>query len=391
MRHPVFDQFEILTSSEIPPEFHYGFLGEVRRKAFDDGIDIVLGLQTKSYAPEELRRGDYPEFNEEYFEWVDVLETAIEATQSFTVIELGAGYGRWLVRAALAARRYHGNHLPIKLIGVEAEPTHFQWLKEHLRDNGIDPEAHELIEAAVDEQDGEVFFHIGKPDEWYGQAIAQNTDTASASVQRVKAVSLSRILSPLDLVDLIDLDVQGAEFVVLRGAIAALNEKVKRVHIGTHGHDIERQLRQLFRQSGWYKLNDYSCQSTETTLWGDMVFGDGVQTWVNPRLSPVSPTAEALSQLQQVLATSEAREARLQLRLESLQQDYEQLQITLKQLHQDSDQLRVKLDQAQSETKHFKASTDHLQAVIAAMKSSKFWQLREAWQRLKRTVGLASN
>ena len=387
MHHPVFGKFEILTSSEISPEFHYGFLGELIRKSFDDGLATVLGLPAVIYPSGGMRTGNCPRLSEEYIEWIDVLETAVVATQAFTIIELGAGYGRWLVRAALAVKRYHGD-LPIKLIGVEAEPTHFRWLKQHLRDNGIDPDEHELIEAAVDEKDGEVLFHVGKPDEWYGQAIAEHANAASESIQKVRAVSLSSILSPLDSVDLIDLDVQGAEFVVLRGAMPALNEKVKRVHIGTHGHDIELELRTLFRQNGWYKLNDYACQSNETTPWGDIAFCDGVQTWVNPRRSPVQPTTTALSHLQQVLATSERREAQVRRDLDSLQQENVQLQASLEQLRRDSAQLRTDLEQSQEENDQLQAEAARLQSVIAAMGSSRFWKLRQTSLRLKRAVGI---
>ena len=40
----------------------------------------------------------YPDFCEEYFEWIDVLESVLAADQQFVMIELGAGYGRWLVQ-----------------------------------------------------------------------------------------------------------------------------------------------------------------------------------------------------------------------------------------------------------------------------------------------------
>jgi hypothetical protein len=191
-------------------------------------------------------------------------------------------------------------------------------------------------------------------------------------------------------VDLIDLDVQGAEFVVLRGAISALNEKVKRVHIGTHGHEIELELRTLFRQNGWYKLNDYACHSTETTPWGDVTFDDGVQTWINPRLSPVQPTTFALDHLQKALATSERREARLTQNLESLQQENGQLRASLAQLQQDSSQRRTRLKQLQEKNGQLQEEAAHLQSVIAAMESSMFWKLRQASLRLKRVVGFKS-
>ena len=51
------------------------------------------------------------------------------------MIELGAGYGRWLVRAATALQQV--KDLPFQLIGVEAEPQHFKWLLQHFKDNGL--------------------------------------------------------------------------------------------------------------------------------------------------------------------------------------------------------------------------------------------------------------
>jgi hypothetical protein len=86
-------------------------------------------------------------------------------------------------------------------------------------------------------------------------------------------------------VDLIDLDVQGTELIVLSSAVEQLSQKVKRVHIGTHGEEIESGLRTLFQNLGWTKLNDYACGSESETPWGVIKFGDGVQTWINPKLT----------------------------------------------------------------------------------------------------------
>ena len=47
-----------------------------------------------------------------------------------TVIELGAGYGRWLVAAHHAARSLSVD--PVRLIGVEMVGRHFDWMHEHL-------------------------------------------------------------------------------------------------------------------------------------------------------------------------------------------------------------------------------------------------------------------
>jgi FkbM family methyltransferase len=57
----------------------------------------------------------------------------------------------------------------------------------------------------------------------HGQAIGGETI--------VRAISLKTILDGVDSVDLIDMDIQGAEFKVLHAAEKEL-DKVKRIHIG---------------------------------------------------------------------------------------------------------------------------------------------------------------
>jgi hypothetical protein len=118
----------------------------------------------------------------------------------------------------------------------------------------------------------------GGPADWYGQRIGGPT--------AVEAVSLNALLSPLDKVDLIDLDVEGAEQQILEAAHAQVDAKVKRVHIETHSHEVESGLRSLFTELRWVNLRDYPCQSETETEWGRVTFQGGVQSWVNPRLFP---------------------------------------------------------------------------------------------------------
>jgi DNA repair exonuclease SbcCD ATPase subunit len=137
-------------------------------------------------------------------------------------------------------------------------------------------------------------------------------DSQGLPCREVKTITLSRILGALGLVDLIDLDVEEAELVVLQSAIEELNQKVKRVHIGTHTPEIEQGLRALFWEHGWYKRNDYGVGRTELTEWGEMHFGNGVQTWLNPRLSAVQPISAELTWLQWAIRSSDFRYGTLQ-------------------------------------------------------------------------------
>jgi FkbM family methyltransferase len=215
----------------------------------------------------------------EIFEWIDVLEAVTRAQSGFTMLELGAGYGRWTVNAAAALRAYSG--LPHSLTAVEAEPTHFRWLQLHCADNGVDAT---LIHAAVASTRGTVEFAVGEPASWYGQAIADGS-WSPERVDTVAAVTLSDLLRPLVSVDLIHCDIQGAEAEVFEEAAQSLDAQVKRVHVGTHGAAAEQRVRDLFSSLRWKKLNDYACGTSVETPFGAMGFQDGVQTWLNTRLS----------------------------------------------------------------------------------------------------------
>ena len=82
-------------------------------------------------------------------------------------------------------------------------------------------------------------------------------------------------------VDFLKLDVQGAEAEIVEASIVEMTQKVRRVHIGTHGHDLEERIRATFKQAGWRCCNDFPCQSTVVTNYGEINFGDGVQSWIN--------------------------------------------------------------------------------------------------------------
>lgn len=265
--------------------WYVNFLGVRTRVAF------TAGMPGDPPTAARFVETGYPAFDEDYFEWIDVLEAVVSCERRFTMLELGAGWGRWLVNAAAAARQCGVSELC--LVGVEAEPTHYRWMRQHFADNGIDPESQPLVEAAVGTTEERVSFRVGDPSAWYGQEIEfkrihlripslRRRGLAKRTVMEVSAVTLPGILGGLDEIDLIDADLQGIEADVFESAEALLSEKVKRVHIGTHGAKNERRLRMLFAALGWEKVYDYASGTEVDTPWGRIAFQDGVQTWRNP-------------------------------------------------------------------------------------------------------------
>jgi len=314
--HEVFANFKQVRV-EPGAEFCTNFLGAIVKKEY---LDYFYAEKLTSADRQQKNDcGGYPDFSEGYFEWISVLESVVQAKGRFTMFELGAGFGFHLVNACLAVRSFHGDDFPCYLTGVEAEETHFAWLKQNFIDNHIDPEKHRLINAAVYDKDGSIFFQTGFPAN-YGSAVINKsahlchlaegiflfvlgknrhpgkreltlTDPKSGrqaqgfiEEKKIKTISLKALLAPCGCVDLIHADIQGAENKVFSSVKNEINHKVKRVHIGTHSPEIEEGLRALFNNLGWKCLYDYPGKRTNDTPYGAIYFDDGVQAWFNQRL-----------------------------------------------------------------------------------------------------------
>lgn len=264
MIHPVFKKFEITPDTTVSG-YMRDFLGVKTDSKFMAPNHIDYTLDCK----------EYPPFNEEYIEWIDVLTSVIMAKEKFTMIELGAGWGRWISRAHAAMKQVHPE-MDAYYIGVEAEPTHYKWMCDHCSYNRMMDQAL-LIESAVSDADGDIKFHTGKPAEWYGQCIGGEATVRCMSLETI----LRDCLKYCDSIDLMDLDVQNYEFIILNSAKELL-QKVKKIHIGTHSTEVEKDLRNMFRPMGWKCVNDFSLFTRHATKYGSADFNDGIQTWVSP-------------------------------------------------------------------------------------------------------------
>jgi FkbM family methyltransferase len=290
--HPIFNHFKF-SLQEQETDWCIDGLGVRTRASFMDMSK--WHIQFKATA--------LPEIGETYFEWIDVLEAVFFAKNRFTMIELGAGFAPWLVIAATALRQI--SEIPFYLVAVEAEPTHFKWISDHFQDNGLNPREHLLINAAITDKGGSAWFRVGNPLE-YGQSLGSQPASSARSfmkrlrswkkngflnnlnnkpkVKKIEAITLSSILDKLDYVDLLDMDIQGAEFEVIASSIQQMTSKVKRAHIGTHGQDIEVGLRNIFKEFGWVNTYDFPKGQVNDTPYGSISFQDGVQSWRNPFL-----------------------------------------------------------------------------------------------------------
>lgn len=272
--HPVFNEFPRWSGKQTA-EGHRNWLGILTRSEFSD----------RTWTPPPgITSPALPSLSEEYFEWIDLLEAVHESSQRFTMVELGAGWGRWLMNAWGAIKQSGKMGLEILLVGVEAEPQHFAWMQQHFIDNEVPESQSRLIEAAVSTQDGTVNFLVGNSASHYGQSIVSRPYQGPFEVREVRSVSLDSVLADIDSVDLLDMDIQGAEADVVESSRALLDARVKRVHIGTHSELVENRLRQTLGELGWHSNYDFQLKGLRVTPFGPVEFHDGVQSWSNLRL-----------------------------------------------------------------------------------------------------------
>lgn len=291
MNEPVFD---ISIFEKFQP-----WKGRVRAGYFSNFLGTMTRAHYWAFSPEHMAifsRNRYQKAavprDETIIDLAGVLRAVNDAKEKFTMAAVGCGWGRWLVSGAAAARQ---RGLPFFLIGVEAEPTHFQWISEHLRDNDIDPSGHVLLEAAAAQNAGQAWFCYGNPAAWYGQAMVSDDSLTPAAepngaptycgnaVRRVPTVGLAEIARHAPKIDYLHMDIQGAELDFLSGDPDILDRTVKRVLVGAHSAAIEEGLRSLFSGLGWHCEHDLPMNSVIQVAGVTVNVGDGEQGWLNPR------------------------------------------------------------------------------------------------------------
>jgi hypothetical protein len=305
-------------SGPVPANYVVNFLGVLRSQDYLIGTDRRANARIEDSAYQT--QTTYPDVcdGEEYFEWLDVLATVRSAKESFTMIELGAGYAARSVNANAALN--HLNQIARRFVVVEGEDQHFAWAQENFRTNGIDPNDHWFIKALVNATGKpELFVHA--PGRYSNMILGANAideilenierykqshtvlhslirqgdigtkiniddahhDNVPLDVGYISAITLNTILQPLDLIDYLDVDIQYAEQTVIPASMNLIGARVKRIHIGTHAPEIHDNLLALFRDAGWRIVFSFDPQQHHVTPWGNFITSDGILTAVNPQ------------------------------------------------------------------------------------------------------------
>lgn len=257
------------------PGFITDFLG-VRTR-----VEFVQGL-----APWDGRVEGPPvpgNFHAPAVEWAGVLRSVLDARDRYAAVELGAGWGPWLVAAATAAARR--GITDVTLVGLEAAAAHHAFLRQHLADNGLDPDRHRLLHGAATPADGFVEFpDLDDAAADYGATLHTGDallGRAGGAGRRVPGYSLATLLAPLEAADLVHIDIQGSEAEVVSAGRDVLRAKARRLVIGTHGRSVEQRLLEELSADGWVLESDRACRYAPNAT-GLGLAEDGCQVWRNP-------------------------------------------------------------------------------------------------------------
>src|SRR3989339_2141131 len=103
-RHEIFNEFKCW-EGYCDSSFTVNFIGVMTRIAHQHCFSVARSSLGKS--GRKLVHTDYPLPSESYFEFISILESVVQATEGFTMVELGAGMGTQIVNAGVAVRSYH--------------------------------------------------------------------------------------------------------------------------------------------------------------------------------------------------------------------------------------------------------------------------------------------
>lgn len=277
----VLRQFAPFAEEPVGPHAFRNFVGAETRLNF-----LHPSLSWKAGQVEGVTRPSAPGLHG-LAEWIGSLRSVLEARDRLTVMELGAGWGPWLVSCALAARKR--GITDIRLIGVEGSAEHHRYMRQHFTDNGLDPDAYELHHAVVGTEDGVAHFpKLIDPVADYGASAAFEAEEHEAAAERgeleaVTCLSLKGLLESSGRVDLMHMDIQGHEQAVLEAAMDGVDALVHRAIIGTHSRSIDAALLELFSSRGWYLEYEKPARLMQTASGGLHFVDDGEQVWLNPR------------------------------------------------------------------------------------------------------------
>jgi len=221
-------------------------------------------------------------------EWGAALHAVDLSGPTFTMIELGCGWGCWMLNTGTAARR---TGRAVHVIGVEGDAGHIAFAQAGLAENGFAEGESTLVTGIAAGQSGVALFPLQETagESWGLEPVlgADEVRTqelmATGRYSALPMISLAELAAPHARIDLLHIDIQGGEADLVEACLDILSARFAYVLIGTHSRQIEGRLFDLMIDAGW-ELDMERPAFLDISHPTPIVTVDGVQGWKNPRL-----------------------------------------------------------------------------------------------------------
>lgn len=227
-------------------------------------------------------------------EWVAVLKAMLSTGNSCRMMEVGAGWGPWVLNCAKLCELLGVSDY--KVYGYEADPGRYELMLRHFADNGIPQEKFVAEQAAMGAVGGSARWPkiYDAPNAGGARPVRSGGDEQNdlnymgeCDWIDVRIDSMHDALQREPLWDLVHIDIQGWELDVCQKTIGTLEERVACVVIGTHSRKIEGDLTELFNLRGWVLEHEKPCKyqwAPNTPSLEKITTLDGLLAWRNPKL-----------------------------------------------------------------------------------------------------------
>ena len=222
-------------------------------------------------------------------EWAAALRAVELAQRSFTVAELGCGWGCWMNNTGAAARAIG---LDVHLIGIEADEGHIAFARQACAVNGFAPEQLTLHRGIAGPSSGWAIFPRQETagEQWGLEPIFDASPqeraeaAASGTFDELPVIGLAELVGHRPRLDLLHIDIQGGEADLIEASRDVLDAHVAYLLVGTHSRQIEGRLMSCLLGTSWLleierpAILALGPDGPTTTV-------DGVQGWRNLTLS----------------------------------------------------------------------------------------------------------
>ena len=229
-------------------------------------------------------------------EWGAVLRSVDLARArgtTYTIMELGAGWGCWILNAGAAAKQ---KGLSIHTIAIEADLSMIELMTYVQNINGRTQAEFTVFRGAASAEDGLAVWPLESAKHAGGGAISYGLEGRyglseseftklinSGQFEALPMVSLRKAAGGERRIDLLHIDVQGAEVNVITAAsMPFLKQNVAYIFVGGHSRLAEGIMHQRLAEAGWILEVDRAAIFAPGTT---TILVDGAQGWRNPHLT----------------------------------------------------------------------------------------------------------